>query len=442
MDKKNILNNVDSLTAEQLFDFILKGTVTRREIENTQDLDVTKRKKIDYLQSQFELKDDKAWGEAQYGNETSLRDYITKFPAGKYVEIAKSKIQEMDQLRRDAQAQKQEILHNLRKDSNIYHIDDIINFLNNGAITTAELINSGIPHEIVVDIRNVNYPDLQLGQTPDSIPEGYTEVYFWGMPGSGKTCSLAAILSTTEKAGYLDIATSPSYDYMTKLKNIFVDKNATLPIPTPVETTQYLPFTIKKAGEKYARSVSLIELSGEIFKCFFYKNAGKKFPTQSHQDTFDTLLRYLEGKNRKIHFFFIDYNKENKKDQNEYTQSDYLSAASTFFKGRNIFGKTTDAIYIVVTKSDLMPCHKDERVAFSKQYLQSNNFAAFINTLKDRCKENSINAGRLTVEPFSLGKVYFKDICHFDSSSANRIIDILNERIPPSKKSILDIFNR
>jgi len=442
MDKQKVLANVTNLTAEQLFDEINKDTVTLEELKSTDNLDITKRKKIEDLQKQADLKEKEAWERARYGNEMILSDYISNFPTGKHVQEAKDKIQYLEQERRRTQAAKQEILDNLKRNSNSLTPYQINNHLNNNTISEADLIECGFPKYIIEVIKgNINPPYLELGVTPNSIPEGYTEVYFWGIPGSGKTCALAAILSTAEKMGYLEIAIGPGFDYMTRLKNIFVDDNAILPPPTNVEETQYLPFTLKKTNEKFARSVSLVELSGEIFQCFLKKNANKQLFDQ-HERTFNTLMNFLKGKNRKIHFFFIDFDKENRKDDDGYIQSDYLNSAATFFKNHDIFSKTTDAIYLVLTKSDLMPCKKEERTAFAKEHLQKHNFTAFINALKARCKQHSINAGKLTVEPFSLGRVYAKQICNFDNSAAIKFIDILIDRIEPSKKSILDVFNK
>jgi hypothetical protein len=450
MEKGKIKALVSSLSAEQLFEEIKLGNITLPELIATDGL-YGKELRITELQTEFESEDDKKWEVARYGNEMALSDYITNFRTGKHVQEAKEKIVYLEEARRQAQAAKQGILNNLKNNPNTYAPDEIKSYLQNGTITREELHSScGIPDDMIDTLNNIVPLQLELGDTPDAIPSGYTEVYFWGIPGSGKTCALAALLSTAHKAGYLKIATGPGYDYMTKLKNIFTDDNAILPPPSPVETTQYLPFTLKKANENHSRSVSLIELSGEIFQCFYYINAGKSLPTQSHQDTFDSLKRFLSGDNRKIHFFFIDYDKQNKKDANGYLQSDYLEAASTYFSKpeHKVFGKSTDAVYVVLTKSDLMKDKSgnkvpaEKRVEYAKQHLNKESFASFINTLKDNCKEHSINAGKLTVEPFSLGKVYFQHICNFDNSSANNIIEILIDRIEPSKKSILDVFNK
>lgn len=442
MEKEDILKNVVDLKVSDLYDFIVQGKVTLPELQQTGNLEALKRKKIATLQAETEKKDDKAWEKAEFGNESVLRDYISNFPNGKHVEEAKSNIRHLQQTRKQSNAVKDKALRELRDNFNKYSFNQIKEFLLDGTITGDDLIDSGIPKHIIEHLEDMQIPDLQLGKTPESIPAGYTEVYFWGVPGSGKTCALAGILSTAEKKGLLNIATGPGYDYTSKLKNIFINGTSSLPAPSPVESTQYLPFTLKKGDEKHPRSVSLIELSGEIFQCFYYKNADKEFISQSHIDTFENLINYLSGGNRKIHFFFIDYDQRNKVDAFGSTQGDYLSAASTFFKNNNIFGESTDAIYVVLTKSDLMPVEKEGRVEHAKKHLNNNNFSSFVNTLKDNCREYSINAGKLTVEPFTLGEVYFKNICDFDDDSSNRIIELLMERIKPSKKSLLDVFNK
>jgi hypothetical protein len=228
---------------------------------------------------------------------------------------------------------------------------------------------------------------------------------------------------------------------MTLLKNIFINEKAILPAPTVIETTQYLPFLLRK-NSKQPRSISLIELSGEIFQCFYYKNAEKPLPSGQHQSTFDTLKNFLNGKNKKIHFFFIDFDTRNNRDSLGYTQADYLSAAALYFKDNEIFKESTVAIYVVVTKSDLMPCDKEMRVTHAINYLKDHNFSAFMNSLKAKCEQYSINAGKLEIELFSLGKVYFQQICDFDKTSAERIIEILFDRIRHQKDSILDWFNK
>ena len=451
MEKSKILANVASMTGEQLFEEIKAGNITLDELMKTGYLDTAKRNKINTLQLRLDSKDDEAWERARYGNEMALSDYITNYPSGKYVLEAKQKIDSLEQQRANAKAEKKSVLDKIRQNPNSYDPSRILDYLQNDTLTELDLINCGIPKSAIDNLSNIQTPKLDIGQTPTSIPSGYTEVYFWGGTGSGKTCALGAVLQIAQQKGYLNIATGNGYLYANQLKNIFSDDdvaNDYLPGPSPVETTQYLPFTLKRPDEKKTRSVSLIELSGEIFKCFFYKNAGQQLPTQSHVDTFDSLNSFLSSNNRKIHFFFIDYNRENRPDGNGLTQSDYLAAASTYFNNNEVFGKSTDAIFLILTKSDLLKdeegnsVHNSRRMEYAKKHLNNGNYNAFVNTLKDNCVKHSINGGKLTIDPFSLGEVYFQQICDFDGSSAATFVETLMDRIPGSKKSILDVLNK
>jgi len=442
MDKDYILNNIEDFSAQQLFEAINQRILTLEELRNSGKIDATTRKAIASLQQARDIEDDSVWNNARY-TEQGCRDYLTNFPFGRHIDEARQQIDNLEKIRNQDKEERNSIIGKLRHNPNSFTTGMLRQYLNDGKITTDDLLNAGIPNGIIILLDNIVSPQYELGKTPLSIPEGYTEVYFWGIPGSGKTCALAAVLSTANKHGYLEIAQGPGYDYMVRLKNIFANPISYLPGASPVDTTQYLPFTLKKPNEKNYRSVSLIELSGEIFQCFYFKNANRPLPSPQHEETFSSLLRFLSSENRKIHFFFIDYNQENKPDNDGYTQSDYLEAAATFFndKNNNFFSKSTDSIYIVVTKSDLMKCDKSERVNHLKEHLQSNNYTAFINSLRNKCIENGINGKRILATPFALGKVYFQQLCEFDSETSSNIIDILMRRIAPKKESILDKFN-
>lgn len=440
MDEEEVLNNISNLSAEQLSDQINNGIVTMSQLMQTGTLDNIKRRKITELQEERQLIEDQAWNKAEFGTEDDLLEYIRSFPKGTHVEEAKFLVKNKRKKEAEKEAEKQRVLAKIKKEPNYYRQNQINEFIKNKTITKDDLINSGIPEE-VVDLLNKTPIDFELGDTPNSIPEGYTEVYFWGVPGSGKTTALSAVLSRIDRDGSLEIPKSSGYAYMVQLKNLFSDDYTILPNPTLFEKTQYLPFVIRENANKKAHSISLIELSGEIFECFYFENAGLPQKTEKHQKTFDTLLRYIKSDNRKLHFFFIDYHRGNEKDSDGLKQIDFLSAATTYFNDHNIFKKTTDAIYVVVTKSDLMNLPKDKWVEGAKEHIEENRYLSFTNSLKTICKKNSINGEKLTVEPFSIGDVYFRKFCEYDDSTSKDIIEILKKRITAKGKSILDVFN-
>lgn len=462
MDEKYILEHVDDLSANQLADAIISGVITFDKIRATGDLDNSKAKAIKSIlkeiednskrqQEQQEAIDDASWNNVRYANELMLSDWLVANPSNRNVNKAKERIIHLETERLRIIEAKRGILENIKRNPNFYSVEEIKLIIADTSINRQDLLECNIPQSAIDNINEVRSIELRLGSTPSNIPDGYTEVYFWGWTGSGKTCALGALLHMADQKGFLNVAQGPGFYYTNQLKSIFSDDglaNDFLPPPTPAEITQYLPFTLKRPNESQARSVSLIELSGEIFKCFFDICAGSDFASASHERTFNSLNSFLKSNNRKIHFFFIDHSRENKPDSNGLRQSDYLSAAANYFKGNNIFNNSTDAIFIVLTKSDLLVDENginvpaDQRVEYAKQYLQGNYYTSFIETLKTYCKQFGINGGSLTVEPFSLGKVYFGKICDFDGTSASRILNILMDRIPKSRKSILDIFNQ
>jgi hypothetical protein len=448
MDKENILKSVESLTALELSKFISQGCscggeITLEELRDTDDLDASKRQEIKILLKELSAKEENFWNAINPKDRLCYQDYIDKYPKGIYIQQAKKTLKGLEEFSIKQEAERQELLTKIRENPNSFDLTKIRQYIKDGLLTKEILINKGIPEPVIDKVLENNLEiKFNLGKTPESIPEGFTEVYFWGIPGSGKTTALSGILSTANKMGYMEVAQGPGFDYMIQLQNQFNDEISALPAPTPTANTQYLPFTLKKPNETNSRSVSLVELSGEIFKCFLYKNASKPLGEVEEQ-TFNTLLGYLKSDNPKIHFFFVDYDKENKQDREGYTQANYLSSAAIFFNNPeyNIFGNSTDAVYLVITKSDLMPddTSKEEQVS---QYLNDNNYIGFVNSLRNKCKQHNINDGRLLGTPFSLGKVYFKKISDFNPNTSKNIIDILMRRIRTNKKSILDVFNK
>jgi hypothetical protein len=466
-DRNQILETVVTASVEDLTDAILKGIVTIDELMETGVLAAPKRKKIIERQLALEAEDDSAWSKACVTeSEFALRQYLFIYPSGRHTNEALQKIENITIVNNRREEERRRILEGLKNNPNSLQRSEVANYLHIGVVTQDDLENCEIPNSVINAIHSTQtiFELRDFSPAPDNIPGGFTEVYFWGVPGSGKTTTLAAILSAAQSEGQLELGTGNSVRYMGKLKNVFSRRDSILPGPTPVDDTQFLPLVLRSPNstlqnksicnlgkflgfdEPPKRSISLIELSGEIFEDFFHHNTGSEL-SGAHKKAFNTLQRYLSSSNKKIHFFLIDAGGNYLDNETGLQTSDYLSAAATYFGQSGIFKKNTDAIYIIVTKSDMLHetganvSYKDA-VEASKNYLNGNNFKSFVTTLKSYCKEFGINGGKLEVEPFSLGSLYFKDICHFDNSSALRIIDILHKRVRASSKSIFDELNK
>ena len=462
MPEKNIiLSQVEVFDSNQLAQYVIEGIVTIEEIQETGDIERSKivsikntieeiriRKKREDEEKDKEDRD--SYHQVSSSNNIALiENWIAHNPNNNYLTEAENLLSYLKNKLELENQRKIEIIENIRTKPNKYSISELREFLKKGEISEEELLYH-LPKKVVefiISSKNV-YNELKFGETPEYIPDNFTEVYFWGMPGSGKTCALGAVLSAADEKGWLEIIEGKGRSYANQLSNIF-NPNSTeldlLPPPTNTEVTQYLPF--KLLVEKKTRIVSMVELSGEVFKCFDYKISNIPFPAATLKQTFENVENLLRSENRKIHFFFIDYDKGNKTDEQNLKPSNYLSSAALYFQSNNIFKKYTDGIYIVVTKSDLIKdengneCSYDEKIENSKKFLESSGYKSFITTLKSKCHDHGINGGELKFIPFSLGKVHFRELCEFNSTSAIELLNILIDKIPAERRSYFGFLN-
>jgi hypothetical protein len=290
----------------------------------------------------------------------------------------------------------------------------------------------GIDPELIIKWQKHD-PEIsdRIPRSIDEVPSGYTDVFFWGIPGSGKSCALSALFYTlktkfviTSGQGVAELGTS----YRKSLTNAFQnDGFGYLPESTDFETTQYMPFKFKGKNSKYYRKTSFFELSGELFKHIKSILEKSSKVDKRAEKVFDSLNLVLSSDNEKIHCFFIDYAKEKKAKRRgvgELGQEDYLEAAATYFKeNAEIFKRKTKKIYIVVTKADLI--EEDDKKAAASAFLDD-NFSNFIENIKHIASQYNI---AYDVIQFSIGDVYCNRICKLNSQFPEALIKDLAKKI-------------
>lgn len=464
MEKQEILNHIEDLSSQQLYEAISEGVVTMDDLVDTEKLGITKRREINaYLKA-----DDEAWKSANNsGTVTAIEDYKTKFPKGKHIKDADGAIANISSIvaaKKDDKAW-QKTDKNNRNSLNSYlnefpngnHVteaNETLDKIRGERIQTIKNVKNKLPYFLVQDIRDgkLSFEDLEGELNPQFIeflrenidkdiwngvplelPEGrqdevdpnHTEVYFWGVPGSGKTCALGSVLSTADHKGYLTkIKDGSGCNYATQLKNIFnPGKVDVLPPPTSDASTQYLPIELTNLENGKIISVSILEVAGEVFKDFYRLRADPQKVSSNHPN----LEHLLASNNRKIHFFFVDYSLDDRRDNDNLKQSDYLKAAASYFDESKVFEKNTDAIYLVITKSDMMESNDANSV---KEYLNGSKCASLTTALRNQCKKNHINLGNLIGLRFSIGEVCLGGkLCIHNPETSEHILDILFRKV-------------
>ena len=431
----NILNAIpislqNEIVLDNIAETIVAGIVTKEEIINiiqSHGVEASIQNLLNSKISQFgerykDQEERNLWDICDEENTIdAYRRYLSKYPNGKYSERANRNINSLI-----IDNSKYFYIEEVKRDINSYGADELSEL----GITLTDLLNAGvqIPSEIQ-DVWLKSGIDLQFGEKTDKIPKGKTEVYFWGTTSSGKTCTLAALLSRAKQCGLIEFLGGNGRMYMTQLSNIFVKDAAVLPPGTSTDKNQALLCNLRDS-QKNEHPMALIEIAGEIYKCFSRQVNHLPIPPE-YQETYKDLLSYLSNNtNKKYHFFIIDVTND-KIDKHGLTQMDYLADAATFFNENNIFGKNTAGINLIVTKSDLLADNQEDRGVeainlLKKKYI---NFVESLRTIAYKHKLIPKRDAMLDVYPFSVGSVFFKNLCIFDSSTADDIISVLQHNI-------------
>ncbi len=440
--KEYYIKNVEVLTADELEKGIRNGVVEFDDLQKSGSFSIQKQKQVRIIQkkSQEEFNE---FISCSVIND--FREFINRNPESNYRESAEAKINDIIQLQNYEQ---QKMLEVIKNDINGYKPDELIDLIGKEALK--DLCNQlDIDYDIVINFDESPLTFNDIPQTSNEVPTGFTDIFLWGIPSSGKTTALSAILRTMKDKYSIS---SPSLNtkfgssYRDSLINIYKNGNtAYLPAATAKDRTQYMPFLLKnrKENESKYRKTSFFELSGEVFKYFYeLENNVEVLDIQARLDVekaFVTLDLLLESNNQKIHFFLIDYNKETKgsHDNNNLSQENYLNAAAEYFRDNNdIFKRKTDAVYVILTKADEIKA--DDKANFASKFL-TDHFGNFMDVLSSMCEKNSVEFG---VKIFSIGDVYFKGICKLNYKYSENIINELLKRIRPENKSFWRNFLR
>jgi len=348
---------------------------------------------------------------------------------------------------------KEQILKIIKNDYNHYTAFEVKKFLEDGLILEAELLNAVEGDaEIVEAIKKYNSPVLEnnTNQTPDKIEDYCTEIYFWGLTSAGKTWALSGILNTIFHEGHLklygknDREQCISSDYLNGLLNVIKEKPINyLPSKTTNDTLRYMNFKLLKDGEE--RKVAFIDLCGDVVKAIAKENYEKNHTDFLKQR--ELVYKLLNNTNRKMHFFFIDYTRG---DEIDGKQGVHFNQLGAIFNSKKYFKKTTDYIYIVITKADMID--ENENLRHNKAIKYFNHYHKnFRNNIGKICQENEINFGNDSkkgdysflddyILDFSMGEVLFLRMCRFNKKSSLKIVDILQDKVQKERSGWIKIL--
>ena len=330
----------------------------------------------------------------------------------------------------DQKITKDEFLKKIAEDHNLLNAGVVKRLINKGTISVADLLGINIDRLFIQKMFNgESAKSFATPEKLEKINKQSTEVYFWGIPSSGKSCALGAILSVAASgrvARSMDPDTeSQGYGYMMKLINLFQNGEVgTLMEGTSVDSFYEMGFDLVD-NESKIHPITCIDMAGELMRCMFKANAGDPM-SETDEVMLDTMTKVLidnRSTNRKMHIFVIEYGAENRLYEG-LPQRVYLEGAVSYIKNTGIFRKDTDAIYIMITKAD--KAKNATRDTFTN-YINE-KYLGFYNGLEQICKDNEINKGKVEKLAFSLGDVCFQNYCRFNSRPAENVVNLILQR--------------
>lgn len=370
---------------------------------------------------------------------------------------------------------KQQELGMMRSNPNSYSVDRLLQLINDGIFSDHELINAKVMTDTVLetlrktDIK-ADLPDIRLAikKSRAECKDGYTDVYFFGVPSTGKTCVLMGMSRSSSL--HINLA-SGGGKYAEALQQ-YTDVGVTPP-RTPgtfVTTLEASIHTETEEGET-VHSLNLVEMSGEEFAFQIADNSDQVF-------TFDQMgsgaTQLLKNDNRKVFFLIIDPTANVVRINREveiqdgfdeetgqpitHTELQYcvVNQRTLIQKmvdllvdpGNAEIMQKVDSIHIIMTKSDTLgdPIQREDRALqiFTDKYRGD-----ILSPLVRLCKKYNINK-RTKFHPnlytFSLGTFYVGGLYEYEQTDSDRlVVAIKNSTVSIKEECFLDklkkVFN-
>ncbi|HAD79215.1 MULTISPECIES: hypothetical protein [Weeksellaceae] len=410
VQKRIILQNANTLEVSNLISLIEKGEISIEEFKQA-GLTV---EKIRQIEGQINLEAAKERAAAEIARKEEEE------------RLAKFKIQE----------EKNEFLKKVVRKR--VTVDEIRNKINNGYISFDDLEDEGISQRIINSIKYYsNSNRVTIFKKIDDLPpmeEGRTDVYFVGLPGSGKSTMLSGLLNVANKEGILlpDTYSNDGAVYQTQIVSDL--SRGVLPNATASGSYNYVAMSLNDDNKK-KHPFNVVEVPGELYVNMF-NNANV-----------DDLLKYIKNSNKKILIFVIDslaHDTNYADAKSALDQSLVYVNILNMFKSSGILNQT-DAVYLVANKFDAIKESRydgDNRpdVDLAYEFLNE-EFKNLLNNCTS-IRDESKNKFKIKVLPYSIGKVSYEFIVEdFNRNYSSIVLNNLIEDSFVVKGGKWSLFN-
>ena len=356
-----------------------------------------------------------------------MADYLEKNPYTPYHQKAQSAMQDW----------KIKEIDRMKVEGSNYPLNRFLDLYRRRIVSDQELIKEGIVTEGVLEAlinpsRGKQLPNIVIAQKqskPNDEP-GYTDVYFFGVPSTGKTCVLMGLTGST----HINVDTAKASGPYAQALEGYLAQGALVPA-TQGNFVAMIDGTItppdqpsgKKASIVY--KVNLVDMSGEDFALKIAQNVNAEV---NFADMGTGVTEQLQNENDKVFFIVIDPTQTIIKIDhvtNNGIQSAFVAQnliVKRFVdifkqKGNEEIMKRVRSIHFIMTKADLLGSNLNAQQEEAMKRFKGNyekNVATLVGLGHGI---NYATKNRPKLYTFSLGKFYVGGIYEYNVDDANRI---------------------
>lgn len=346
------------------------------------------------------------------------------------------------------------IVTNLQEDKNYYYPTELQNAVKNNETTWAK-IGQVLGSDWAEKIKYYEKPDPLEKVENEVTIRGYTEVLFWGVRATGKTCAIGAAIGHLRSDTKYNVQCKAKgnsrkyYDQLQKLFKANTNNICELPDSTSDSSLPHIPITFNDEDGCEHR-VMLIDVPGEAFSAAYkQKNGYDLLGTETTALTnLETQLR--DKKNKKIFIFIEEYGSGDEDtismdgvgDVAKYSVMESLVQYIQENESKLAMNKVL-TLNIVVTKCDRIDGYKDPVIAQKAvdRFTHESDWKTVNENLRNLMRTIGDRKGKLMkAKPFTIGEVVAKNFCKFDPQYGAVIADMLTRYTPPYKKNFWTIL--
>ena len=283
---------------------------------------------------------------------------------------------------------KESILEDVRNNKAL--IANVQEALNRRVINSNDLANLGFSYEFIDRLQQYVPQPAIFPEFKDLPPlrEDSSDIYFLGMPKSGKSTMLAALFSYCNEIGVMGNIVDNQFGNKYRNQLVLGMAQGFLPSSTPTKFINFIPVDMQYHGQTNSQQLNFIDMAGEKFR---------SVASEGIQE-FAAYKNYLNNNNPKCLIFVIDFFENNKVEALKQDQN--LQQVLALLKKFNVL-KKAEALYLVVTKADLFPSANKQE--FAEQYISSK----YRNFLNECMKAKKTHKFVLKSFPYSIGPAKF-----------------------------------